>query len=95
EDDDSGIIDTEPAYYDEEPANAQSAEERDDQTESQTPEVYAEVQADLLDDNTWNDVQYATQKFIQQFLVGIHGCSTQAHRESLVAHIEAEGPYTS
>ena len=30
EDDDSGIIDTEPAYYDEEPVNAQSAEERDD-----------------------------------------------------------------
>ncbi|KAH6955951.1 hypothetical protein BKA56DRAFT_431958, partial [Ilyonectria sp. MPI-CAGE-AT-0026] len=47
EDDDSGIIDTEPAYYDEEPVNTQSAEEREYQTESRSPEVHAEVQADL------------------------------------------------
>lgn len=43
EDDDSSIIDTELAYYDEEPVNAQSAKERDDPTESQTLEVYTEV----------------------------------------------------
>ncbi|KAM6513745.1 hypothetical protein FALCPG4_014965 [Fusarium falciforme] len=43
EDDDLGIIDTEPAYYDEEPVDAYGAEEREDQIESGTPEVYAEV----------------------------------------------------
>ncbi|KAH7248419.1 hypothetical protein B0J15DRAFT_376986, partial [Fusarium solani] len=83
EDDDLGIIDTEPAYYDEEPVDAYGAEEREDQTESRTPEVYAEVQADLLNGNTWSDLQHATQKFLQQYLVGIHGCGAQEHRESL------------
>ncbi|RMI97171.1 hypothetical protein CDV36_016265 [Fusarium kuroshium] len=48
EDSDLGIIDAEPAYYDEEPVDAYGAEEREDQTESGTPEVYVEVQADLL-----------------------------------------------
>ncbi|KAH7117174.1 hypothetical protein B0J13DRAFT_613250 [Dactylonectria estremocensis] len=91
EDDDLGIIDTEPAYYDEESVDAYGAEEREDQTESGTPEVYAEVQADLLNGNTWSDLQHATQKFLQQYLVGIHGCGAQEHRESLAAHIEAEG----
>lgn len=91
EDDDLGIVDTEPAYYDEEPVDAYGAEEREDQTESGAPEVYAEVQADLLNGNTWSDLQHATQKFLQQYLVGIHGCGAQEHRESLAAHIEAEG----
>ena len=52
EDDDLGIIDTDPAYYDEEPVDAHSAEEREDHTESGSLEVYAEMQADLLHDNT-------------------------------------------
>ncbi|KAF4464854.1 hypothetical protein FALBO_8308 [Fusarium albosuccineum] len=56
EDDDLGTIDTEPAYYDEEPVDACGAEEREDQTESGTPEVYAEMQADLLNGNTWSDL---------------------------------------
>ncbi|RMJ02399.1 hypothetical protein CDV36_015330 [Fusarium kuroshium] len=60
EDDDLGIIDAEPAYYDEESVDAYGAEEREDQTESGTPEVYAEVQADLLNGNTWSDLQHAT-----------------------------------
>lgn len=37
-------------------------------------------------------MEYATQKFFQQFLTGIHGCSAQSHRHSLIAHIEAKGP---
>ncbi|KAJ4177226.1 hypothetical protein NW755_013977 [Fusarium falciforme] len=52
EDDDLGIIDAEPAYYDEEPVDVYGAKEREDQTKSMTPEVYAEVQADLLSGNT-------------------------------------------
>jgi hypothetical protein len=75
----------------EQSADAHSAEEREDHTESRSPEVYAKMQADLLHDNTWNDLQYATEKFVQQYLVGIHGCSAQEHRESLAAHMEAEG----
>jgi hypothetical protein len=48
--------------------------------------------ADLATNGANTDVEYATQKFIQQFLTDIHGCSAQSHRESLIAHIEAEGP---
>ncbi|KAH6972774.1 hypothetical protein BKA56DRAFT_592796 [Ilyonectria sp. MPI-CAGE-AT-0026] len=54
--DNLGIIDTDPAYYDEEPVDAHSDEERGDQTEPGTLEVYVKVQADLLRDNTWNDL---------------------------------------
>jgi hypothetical protein len=35
-------------------------------------------------------LQYATHKFVQQYLVVIHGCGEQEHRESLAAHMEAE-----
>ncbi|KAM6513712.1 hypothetical protein FALCPG4_016083 [Fusarium falciforme] len=72
EGDDSGLDDIEPAYYDEEPVSVPYAEEH---TECQSPECYADVQADPPDDNIWTDVQHVTQKFIQQFLVGICGCS--------------------
>ncbi|KAH7112785.1 hypothetical protein B0J13DRAFT_428813, partial [Dactylonectria estremocensis] len=68
---------------DEEPINICDAEECEDQ---QSSEVDAEAQADILDGRTWTDVQYATHKFVQQYLVGIHGCGTQKHQESLVAH---------
>ncbi|KAH7111570.1 hypothetical protein EDB81DRAFT_829410 [Dactylonectria macrodidyma] len=93
ESDDSGIDAIEPAYYDEEPVSVYYTEEREDPTECQSPECYVEVQADLPDDNTWTDLQHTTQKFIQQFLVGIYGCSAQEHREALAVHIEAEGGY--
>ncbi|KAH8662658.1 hypothetical protein BGZ61DRAFT_299283, partial [Ilyonectria robusta] len=55
----------------------------EEHTECQNSECYADVQADPSDDNMWTDVQYVTQKFIQQFLVGIRGCSAQEHREAL------------
>ncbi|KAJ3453134.1 hypothetical protein MRS44_018789 [Fusarium solani] len=63
------------------------------QTEPQIPEFYAEQEAGLPDGDTWSDVEYATEKFIQQFLVGIHGCGTKKHREDLATHIEAEGAH--
>ncbi|KAH6984015.1 hypothetical protein EDB80DRAFT_530255, partial [Ilyonectria destructans] len=59
------------------------AEEHAARTESQSPEFYAGEQADLPDGNTWSNVEYATEKFIQQFLVGIHGCGGQKYRKSL------------
>ncbi|KAJ4197287.1 hypothetical protein NW759_016337 [Fusarium solani] len=90
EGDDSGLDDLEPAYYDEEPVSVHDADEH---TERQSPGCYADAQADPPDDNIWTDVQYVTQKFIQQFLVGIRGCSAQEHREALAAHIKAGGTY--
>ncbi|KAJ0124157.1 hypothetical protein HZ326_31428 [Fusarium oxysporum f. sp. albedinis] len=48
--------------------------------------------SDLANDNANTDVEYTAQKFIQQFLIGINGCSAQKHREFLTAHIEAEVP---
>ncbi|EXM14284.1 hypothetical protein FOTG_17307 [Fusarium oxysporum f. sp. vasinfectum 25433] len=87
-DDDPGPENIEPAYYEEEPVSAPYAEEH---TECQTPECYADMQADSPDDNMWTDVQHATHLFIQQFLVGIRGCSAQEHREDLATHIEASG----
>ncbi|KAG7406731.1 hypothetical protein Forpe1208_v014523 [Fusarium oxysporum f. sp. rapae] len=89
-DDDPGPENIKPAYYEEEPVSAPYAEEH---TESQTPECYADTQADSPDDNIWTDVQHATHLFIQQFLVGIRGCSAQEHREDLATHIEASGTH--
>ncbi|KAF5711865.1 hypothetical protein FMUND_8786 [Fusarium mundagurra] len=88
--DDPGLENIEPAYYEEEPVSVPYAEEH---TESQTPECYADMQADSPDDNMWTDVQYVTHLFIQQFLVGIRGCSAQEHREALATHIEASGTH--
>lgn len=91
--DDSTISTTEPdPYYEEEIADIDSAEEGEDQRRPQSPQIYAEGSTDLANDDTNTDVEYATQKLIQQFLAGIHGCSARSHRESLTAHIEAEGP---
>ncbi|KAL6405867.1 uncharacterized protein AUP68_11007 [Ilyonectria robusta] len=70
-----------------------SSEEHEAQTESQSPEFYAEQEAGLPDGNAWSDVEYATEKFIQQFLAGIHGCGTEKHREDMATHIEAEGAH--
>ncbi|KAH6950373.1 hypothetical protein BKA56DRAFT_606559 [Ilyonectria sp. MPI-CAGE-AT-0026] len=89
EGDDPGIVGIDPVYYDKELVHC--TEERENQTEPQSPDVDAQV--DLPDERAWADVEHTAQKFIQQFLVGIHGCSTEAHRESLAAHIEAEGAY--
>lgn len=63
-------------YGDETPVNVHYAEEHEAQTESQIPEFYAEQETGLPDGNTWSDVEYSTEKFIQQFLVGILGCNT-------------------
>ncbi|KAI3573984.1 hypothetical protein IWW34DRAFT_872543 [Fusarium oxysporum f. sp. albedinis] len=91
EDDDLSIINTGPDYYDEEIVDAHGTEEREHQTEPGSPDVFAGIQVGLPHDNAWNDLQYATQKFIQQYLVGVHSCGAQEHRESLAAHMEAEG----
>ncbi|KAF4429967.1 hypothetical protein F53441_13978 [Fusarium austroafricanum] len=69
EDEDLGTIDTGPAYYDEEPVDAHSAGGRENQTESGSPDAVTEGQTGLSHDNTWNDLQYATKKFVQQYLV--------------------------
>ncbi|KAH6971996.1 hypothetical protein EDB80DRAFT_540892, partial [Ilyonectria destructans] len=68
-------------YFDEELVHCTG--EREDPTEPQSPEFHVEARVDLPDESAWTDVERATQKFIQQFLVGIHGCGTQEHRESL------------
>ncbi|KAH8662639.1 hypothetical protein BGZ61DRAFT_304717, partial [Ilyonectria robusta] len=70
-------------YYEEEPVGLYSGEEREDQRQPQSPQIHAEERADLANDNANTDVEYTTQKFIQQFLVGIYGCNAQSHRESL------------
>ncbi|KAH8662650.1 hypothetical protein BGZ61DRAFT_303171, partial [Ilyonectria robusta] len=70
-------------YGDETPVNVHYIEEHEAQTESQIPEFYAEQEAGFPDGNTWSDVEYSTEKFIQQFLVGIHGCGTEKHRKDL------------
>ncbi|QKD56753.2 uncharacterized protein FOBCDRAFT_104386, partial [Fusarium oxysporum Fo47] len=70
-------------YYEEEIVDIYSAEEGEDQRQPQSPQIYAEESADLANDDANTDVEYTTQKFIQQFLAGIHGCSAQSHRESL------------
>ncbi|KAF5710257.1 hypothetical protein FMUND_9623 [Fusarium mundagurra] len=91
--DDSTISTTEvDPYYEEEIVDTSPAEEDESQTQPQSPQIYAEKSVDLATNDANNDVEYATQKFIQQFLTGIHGCGVQSHRESLIAHIEAEGP---
>ncbi|RSL40959.1 hypothetical protein CEP51_016635 [Fusarium floridanum] len=79
-------------YYEEEAVELYSAEEHEDQRQPQSPRIDTEERADLANDNANTDVEYTTQKFIQQLLAGIYGCSAQSHRESLTAHIEAEGP---
>jgi hypothetical protein len=43
EDNELSTIDTGPAYYDKEPADAYSAEEREDQIESGSPGVFIKV----------------------------------------------------
>ncbi|RKK90774.1 hypothetical protein BFJ68_g16369 [Fusarium oxysporum] len=91
--DDPTISTIEPdPYYEEEIVEIYSAEKGEDQRQSQSPQIYTEESADLANDDANTDVEYTTQKFIQQFLTGKHGCSAQSHRESLTAHIEAEGP---
>ncbi|KAG5759985.1 hypothetical protein H9Q72_011901 [Fusarium xylarioides] len=91
--DDSTISTTEvDPYYEEEIVDTSPAEEDESQTQPQSPQIYAEKSVDLATNDANNDVEYATQKFIQQFLTGIHSCGVQSHRESLIAHIEAEGP---
>ncbi|KAF4332867.1 hypothetical protein FBEOM_13324 [Fusarium beomiforme] len=91
--DDSTFSTIEPEpYYEEEIVDIYSAEEREDRRQSQSPQIYAEESADLANDDAGTDVEYTTQKLIQQFLAGIHGCSAQSYRESLATHIEAEGP---
>lgn len=72
EDDDPSISNIGPySYYDEDPIPPQSIEEGIDKTGSQSPDIRAEEQVNRLDDGACTDVQYATQKFLQQFLVGI------------------------
>lgn len=91
EDDDPSISNIGPySYYDEDPVPPQSIEEDIDKTRFQSPDIRAEEQANLPGDGACADVQYATQKFLHQFLVGIYGCNAQSHQESLAAHIKTE-----
>ncbi|RKK64994.1 hypothetical protein BFJ69_g16525 [Fusarium oxysporum] len=91
--DDSTISTTEvDPYYEEEIVYTSPTEEDECQRQPQSPQIHVGESADLTTHDTNTDVEYATQKFIQQFLTGIHGCSAESHRESLIAHIEAEGP---
>ncbi|KAF5974094.1 hypothetical protein FBULB1_7926 [Fusarium bulbicola] len=91
--DDSTMSTTEvDPYYEEEIINTSPAEEDECQRQPQSPQIHVEESGDLATNDANNDVEYATQKCIQQFLAGIHSCSTQSHRESLIAHIETEGP---
>ncbi|GKU23080.1 unnamed protein product [Fusarium langsethiae] len=91
--DDSTISTTEvDPYYEEEIVDTSPAEEDECQRQPQSPQIHIGESADLATNDANTDVEYATQKFIQQFLAGIHGCSAQSHQESLIAHIEAEGP---
>ncbi|CVL08870.1 uncharacterized protein FMAN_14106 [Fusarium mangiferae] len=91
--DDSTISTTEvDPYYEEEIVDTSPTEEDECQRQPQSPQNHIGESADLATNDANTDVEYATQKFIQQFLAGIHGCSAQSHRESLIAHIEAEGP---
>ncbi|KAJ6038844.1 hypothetical protein N7499_003716 [Penicillium canescens] len=68
-----------------------SADNEEYETDSQIPEWYAEDQPNLIEDDSYTDLEYATEKLAQQFLGGIHGCSADQHRESLTAHVRAEG----
>ncbi|KAF5660631.1 hypothetical protein FDENT_13689 [Fusarium denticulatum] len=90
--DDSTVSTTEvDPYYEEEIVDTFPAEEDECQRKPQNPQIHVGESADLATNDANTDVEHATHKFIQQFLAGIHGCSVQSHRESLIAHIEAEG----
>ncbi|KAG7408496.1 hypothetical protein Forpe1208_v011933 [Fusarium oxysporum f. sp. rapae] len=65
--------------YEEEVLDIDSAEEAEDQRQPQSPQIHVEGSADLANDDTNTDREYATQKLIQQFLAGIHGCSARSH----------------
>ncbi|KAM5359955.1 hypothetical protein ACJA88_014995 [Fusarium oxysporum] len=91
--DDSTISTTEvDPYYEEETVDTSPTGEDECQRHPQILQSHVGESADLATSDANTDVEYATQKFAQQFLTGIHGCSAQSHRESLIAHIEAEGP---
>ncbi|KAK7592042.1 hypothetical protein V3481_006677 [Fusarium oxysporum f. sp. vasinfectum] len=94
EDSDAHSIEQDP-YGDEEPVSLDfhCTEDSEAETEPQVPETYAEQEAGLPDGDTWSDVEYTTEKFIQQFLVGIYGCRSSKHREDLATHIETEGTH--
>ncbi|EGU73460.1 hypothetical protein FOXB_16033 [Fusarium oxysporum f. sp. conglutinans Fo5176] len=87
EDSDAHSIEQNP-YGDEEPVclHFHCTEDPEAQTEPQIPEIYAEQEASLPDGDTWSDVEYATEKFIQQLLVGIYGCRISKHREDLLKY---------
>ncbi|KAJ6041642.1 uncharacterized protein N7446_010480 [Penicillium canescens] len=70
-----------------------SADNEEYETDSQIPEWYAEDQPNLIEDDSYTDLEYATEKLAQQFLGGIHGYSADQHRESLTAHIRAKGDF--
>ncbi|KAF5660249.1 hypothetical protein FDENT_13779 [Fusarium denticulatum] len=90
--DDSTVSTTEvDPYYEEEIVDTFPAEEDECQRKPQNPQIHVGESADLATNDANTDVEHATHKFIQQLLADIHGCSVQSHRESLIAHIEAEG----
>ncbi|KAJ6003562.1 hypothetical protein N7522_006254 [Penicillium canescens] len=70
-----------------------STDNEECETDTRIPEWYAEDQPNLVQDDSCTDLEYATEKLAQQFLGGIHGCGANQHRESLTAHIRAEGNF--
>ncbi|KAJ5102449.1 hypothetical protein N7532_002978 [Penicillium argentinense] len=78
-------------HHQDDPVELGLADDEGCETVPQIPEWYVEDSPHLVHKNSSStDLEYATEKLAQQFLVGIHGCSAQKHRESLAAHIEAE-----
>lgn len=73
------------------PVDLHDVEQCKNQGQPQSPQFYAEEQADVIDDSANTDAEYTTQKFLQQFLVGIHGCNAESNRESPTTHIKAYG----
>jgi hypothetical protein len=56
EDENLSTIDTGPDYYDEEMVDAYSIDEREDQMEPRSPDVFAGIQTGRPHGNTWNDL---------------------------------------
>ncbi|KAF5250817.1 hypothetical protein FANTH_4008 [Fusarium anthophilum] len=80
--DDSTVSTTEVDLdYEEEIVDTSPAEEDECQRQPQSPQIHVRESADLATGDANTDAEYATQKFVQQFVAGIHGCSAQSHRD--------------
>lgn len=69
----------------------QTFDEDEAEMASQCPESHIEGVTGIPHVPLKSDVEHATEKFIQQFLVGISSCGSQEHGNDLRAHMESEG----